>query len=91
MAMYISPDRYDAQFTIMGLASDMRNPTRMSVSLWTRARYFCGTSDVGICFAYQDDRQRLTVWVDGDCSGNAETCKSTMSRATKIGEHTVET
>ena len=45
IAMYIASDRYDAQFTIEGLASDMHNPTRISISRMRRlVRYFRDTS-----------------------------------------------
>ena len=90
--MYIGHDRYDTQCTIKGLASDVQNPTRMSIARLRRlVRYVCGTTDGGICFAYQDDRQGVTVWVNGDWSCKAETCKRTSSGATQIGKHTVET
>ena len=92
IAMYIGHDRYDAQRTVKELASDVQNPTRMSIARLRRlVRYLCGTTDAGICFAYQDGRQGVTVWVYGDWSGNAETCKRTSSGATQIGKHTVET
>ena len=65
--------------------------TKSIARLRRLVRYFCGTTDGSICFAYQDDRQGVTVWVYGDWSGNAETCKRTSSGATQIGKHTVET
>ena len=87
--MYIGPDKHDAQFTIEGLVSDIQ--TRVSSARLRRLEpYFCGMSDLGVCFAYQNDRQCVTVWVDGDWSGNAKAFKSTSSGATQIGEHTVE-
>ena len=72
VAMYIGRDRHQMRIA----------------RLRRLVRHFFGTSDVGICFACQDDRQDLTVWVDGDWSGNAETCKSTSPGATEIGGHT---
>ena len=39
----------------------------------------------------QDKEVELTVWTDGDRSGDVQTCESTSSGAIQIGAHTVET
>ena len=51
IAMYMGLDRYDAQFTIQGRASDMQGPTLKNIARQRRLVWvFCGTKDVSICF-----------------------------------------
>ena len=92
ICMYLGPDRFDVQFTVKALASDMSSPVVLSMSRLRRcARYLFGTADVGIEFAYQDRWDAVVVWTDGDWSGDVLTCKSTSAGAIQIGSHTVET
>ena len=90
--MYPGPDRYDVQFTVKGLASDMQAPTRLSMARLRRlVRNPCGTLHIGMFHMNQDKEVELTVWTDGDRSGDVQTCKLTSSGAIQIGAHTVVT
>ena len=92
ICIYPGPDRYDVQFTANGLASDMQAPTRLSMARLRRlVRDPCGTLHIGIFHMNQDKEVELTVWTDGDRSGDVQMCKSTSSGAIQIGAHTVET
>ena len=92
ICMYSGPDRYDVQFTVKGLASDMQAPTRLSMARLRRlVRDPCGTLHIGIFHMNQDKEVELTVWNDGDRSGDVQTCKSTSSGAIQIGARTIET
>ena len=35
-------------------------------------RYLCGTHDIGMLYAYQDEETVVTVWTDGDWSGDVQ-------------------
>ena len=90
--MYPGPDGYDVQFTVKGLAPDMQAPTRLSMARLRRlVRDLCGTLHIGMFHMNQDKEVELTVWTDGDRSGDVQTCESTSSGAIQIGAHTVET
>ena len=67
----------------------MQAPTRLSmVRLRRLVRDSCGTLHIGMFHMNQDKDAKLTVWTDGDRSGDVQTCKST---SIQIGAHTVET
>ena len=92
ICMYPGPDRYDVQFTVKGLASDMQAPMRLCMARLRRlVRDPCGTLHIGMFHMNQDKEVELTVWTDGDRSGDVQTCKSTSSGAIQIRAHTVET
>ena len=61
------------------------------VRLRRLVRDLCGTLHIGMFHMNQDKDAELTVWTDGDRSGDVQTCKSTSSGAIQIGAHTVET
>ncbi|CAK0869006.1 unnamed protein product [Prorocentrum cordatum] len=71
ICMYIGPDRFDIQFAVKQLASDIGHPTRLSMMRLRRlARYLAGTHDVGIEFLYQASWNDIVVHSDGDWSGD---------------------
>ncbi len=94
IAMYITPDRYDISFAVRKLCSGMSRPTKLSVARLRRlVRYMKGAPDLGVFLRYQNENEAMlvNVYVDGDWSGNVDTCKSTTSGAVRINDHTVET
>ena len=92
ICMYPGPDRYDVKFTVKGLASDMQAPPLLSMARLRRlVRDLCGTLHIGMSHMNQDKVAELTIWTDGDRSGDVQTCNSTSSGAIQIGAHTVET
>ena len=68
----------------------MQTPSQLSM-LRRFVSYLLGAADVGLFFAYQDEPNTVSVWTDGDWSGNAVTCKSTSAGAVQLGSHTIET
>ncbi|CAK0826802.1 unnamed protein product [Prorocentrum cordatum] len=73
ICMYIGPDRFDIQFAVKQLASDMAHPTRLSMMRLRRlARYLAGAHDVGIEFLYQ--------------AGDVQACKSTSAGTIQVGD-----
>jgi hypothetical protein len=90
--MYVAPDRFDLQYACKVLAQDMSAPHVISMARLRRvSRYCAGLPDVGTWFQYQAEPTGVTVWVDGDWSGDAVTCKSTSAGAVQHGGHTLET
>ena len=87
ICMYVGPDRFDIQFAVKLLASDMAHPTRLSLMRLRRlARYLAGTHEVGIKFFYQDVWEKVVVHTDGDWTGDVQTCKSTTGGTIQIGD-----
>ena len=85
ICMYPGPDRYDVQFTVKGLASEMQAPTRLSMARLRRlVRGLCGTLHIGM---FHMNQEALTVWTDWDRSGDVQTCTST-SRVRSRSERT---
>ena len=92
-ALYVAPDRFDLQFACKVLASDMQSPMKISMARLRRfVRYMLGTKDYGLSFLYQDTAAMMlvTVYVDGDWSGDVATCKSTSAGAVLLGTHCLE-
>ncbi|CAK0901850.1 unnamed protein product [Prorocentrum cordatum] len=86
ICMYIGPDRFDIQFAVQLLASDMAHPTRLSMMRLRRlARSLAGTHDVGIEFLCQASWNDIVVHSGGDWSGDVQTCKSTPAGAILVG------
>ena len=78
ICIYLGPERYQVQFTVKGLASDMQAPTRLSMARLLRlVRDLCGALHIGTFHMNQDEEAELTVWTDGDRRGDVQTCKST--------------
>ena len=89
--MYPGPERYDVQVTVKGVAPVLQAPTRLSMARLRRLVLdLCGTLQIGMFHMHQDEEAELTVWADGDRSGDVQTCKSTSSGAMLIGARDVE-
>eukprot|EP00435_Cladocopium_sp_Y103_P020520 s28_g5.t1 len=86
IALYLSYDRTDIQFSVRELTKDMKDPCDGSMfKLHRLARYLNGTRDHGVWLKKDGEMQTLTIHSDTDWANCKKTRKSCACAMLRVG------